>query len=156
MHNNKWPPKPKVQTQLSQLVKDVKACRSAILKSVKKISLQAANPGTRNLKKLTTDENVSINELFKKLEQRAYSLENSVESNNYLLEFKRKDLLVQTDSLQDALDEISVRNKELQAQKIQISEQAEKLKLSHREILEKNNELEQKTESLLDQADYLA
>jgi signal transduction histidine kinase len=93
--------------------------------------------------------------VFTKLGQKAYSLEDAVASNNYLMEYKRKDLLVQTDSLQDALDEISLRNKELQEQKIQISEQAEKLRFSHELILEKNSELEQQTESLLDQSDYL-
>ncbi len=115
----------------------------------------ASKAGGKNIKKEADSENQRIKEKFLEVEQKLFALEDSVASNNYLLEYKQKDLLVQADSLQDALDEISVRNKELQAQKFQISEQAENLKLSHEQILEKNSELEQQTESLLDQADYL-
>jgi signal transduction histidine kinase len=144
----------KTQNQIKQLVKEVKACKSFVLKSFNKITSKVTT-ADKNSKKWVVDEVNRIKELFVNLEQKTNSLEDNVASNNYLLEYKRKDLLVQADSLQDALDEISHRNKELETQKLHISEQAEKLKLSHQEIQEKNNELEQKTESLLDQADYL-
>jgi signal transduction histidine kinase len=109
----------------------------------------------KNIEEWAGEESSGINERFLKLDQKARSLENSVGNNNYLLEYKQKDLLVQANLLEDALEEISIRNKELQAQKLRILEQAESLRLSHQEILEKNHELEQQTESLLDQAEYL-
>src|SRR6266852_3000935 len=132
----------KVQTQIKQLAKEVKACRSYIFKSFKKVTALVAKTGGKNYKKEAVSESEHIREKFLKVEQRLFSLQDSVASNNYLLEYKQKDLLVQADSLQDALDEISIRNKELNAQKLQISEQAEKLRLSHEQILEKNDALE--------------
>lgn len=144
----------KVQSQIKQLAREVKACKTSVLKSFKKLASKVAWTD-KNHEEWAVEESERIKELFVTLEQKTISMEDKVASNNYLLEYKRKDLLVQADSLQDALDEISIRNKELEAQKLHISEQAEKLRLSHKEIQEKNTELEQQTESLLDQADYL-
>jgi signal transduction histidine kinase len=76
-------------------------------------------------------------------------------SDNYLLEYKKKDLLILTTKLEDAYEEISIKNKELLQQQHMISEQAEKLNAIHEEILAKNEELELQKEALLDQSDYL-
>lgn len=65
----------------------------------------------------------------------------TVASDNFILEFKKKDLLKLTTDLEDAYDEISKRTEEL--------------KEAHAQILEKNRELELGKEALLDQADYL-
>lgn len=101
----------------------------------------------RELKKRTAS-------LKAKLEKAVKSRETLV-SDNYLLEYKKKDLLILTNKLEEANDEISVKNRELMAQQGKIQDQAEKLNESHREILDKNEELERQKESLLDQSDYL-
>ncbi len=145
----------KVHTQIRQLTKEIKSCQTLVLKTLKTIGQRFKKNGDVSFEKKVTEESAQIKKIFIQLHQRSNALEDTVASNNYLLEYKRKDLLVQTDELQDALDEISVQNKELTAQKIQISEQAEKLRLTHEEIIEKNAELEEKTASLMDQADYL-
>lgn len=82
-------------------------------------------------------------------------LKDNLESNNMLLEYKKKDLLLLTTKLEEAYEEISVKNKELIAQQQKIYEQSEKLNAVHQEILEKNRALEQQKEALLDQSDYL-
>jgi len=79
----------------------------------------------------------------------------TVTSNNYLLEYKKKDLLLLADNLEEAYEEISAKNVELKEQKRQISEQTKELKKANAEILEINDELEQQKEAILDQADYL-
>ena len=145
----------KGQSKIRQLAKEIGTRKSSILKAFTKIELGLAKTKEKTLEKWVHQEKEKIKKEFIELEQKANSLEDFISSNDYLLEYKRKDLLLQTDSLQDALDEISVRNKELVEQKIQITEQTEKLKSAHEEILEKNHELEQQTESLLDQTDYL-
>ena len=145
----------KGQSKIRQLAKEIGTRKSSILKAFTKIELGLAKTKEKTLEKWVHQEKEKIKKEFIELEQKANSLEDFISSNDYLLEYKRKDLLLQTDSLQDALDEISVRNKELVEQKIQITEQTEKLKSAHEEILEKNHVLEQQTESLLDQTDYL-
>lgn len=79
----------------------------------------------------------------------------TVISDNYLLEYKKKDLLLLADNLEEAYEEISAKNDVLQEQKRQISEQADKIKKANEEIVAKNDELEQQKEAILDQADYL-
>lgn len=76
-------------------------------------------------------------------------------SDNYLLEYKKKDLLLLTNKLEEANDEISKKNKELMDQQKMIAEQTEKLNAVNAEILEKNNQLELQKEAVLDQSDYL-
>lgn len=80
----------------------------------------------------------------KRLKQKIAELERAKEtvaSDNFILEFKKKDLLKLTTDLEDAYEEISKRTEEL--------------KIAHAQILEKNRELELGKEALLDQADYL-
>ncbi|GAA0891063.1 hypothetical protein GCM10009122_07420 [Fulvivirga kasyanovii] len=79
----------------------------------------------------------------------------TVVSNNYLLEYKKKDLMLLADNLEEAYEEISQKNDELREQKKQISEQTEKLRVAHEQILRKNKELEMQKESIMDQAEYL-
>lgn len=145
----------KGQSKIRQIAKEIGTRKSSILKAFTKIGLGLAKTKEKTLQKWVHQEKGKIKKEFIELEKKVCSLEDFISSNDYLLEFKRKDLLLQTDLLQDTLDEISVRNKELVEQKIQITEQTEKLKTAHEEILEKNHELEQQTESLLDQTDYL-
>ena len=103
--------------------------------------------------------------LQKALDKRTSRLEKQIEvlnktkdtlmSDNILLEYKKKDLLILTQKLEEAYEEISAKNKELIQQQQKIYEQAEKLNAVHQQILEKNRELEQQKEALLDQSDYL-
>jgi signal transduction histidine kinase len=81
--------------------------------------------------------------------------QDSTEANNYLLERKRKDLLLQTEEMEAANEKIIAQNKDLLEQKHQIAEQVEELTRTREEILEKKNEIEEKMNALLDQADYL-
>jgi signal transduction histidine kinase len=78
--------------------------------------------------------------LKKKLNELERAHEN-VSSDNFILEFKKKDLLKLTSDLEEAYDKISKRTDEL--------------KIAHAQILEKNKELELGKEALLDQTDYL-
>lgn len=103
--------------------------------------------------------------LQKAIDKRTSRLERQIEvlnktkdtlmSDNILLEYKKKDLLILTQKLEEAYEEISEKNKELILQQQKIYEQAEKLNAVHQQILEKNRELEQQKEALLDQSDYL-
>lgn len=79
----------------------------------------------------------------------------SVSSEKYLLEFKKRDLLNLTSDLEDAYEKISRHNAELEAQKQLISEQAEELRVAQERMLDVNRELETQKEALLDQSDYL-
>jgi signal transduction histidine kinase len=65
----------------------------------------------------------------------------TVDSDNFILEFKKKDLLKLTTDLEEAYEEIT--------------KQTNQLKIAHHQILEKNKELELGKEALLDQTDYL-
>ncbi len=145
----------KAQRKIRQLAKEIRSSKSALIKSISKIKQEPGKSKDKTLEKWIHQEKEKIKKEFTGLEQKILSLEDFISSNDFLLEYKRKDLLVQTDLLQDALDEISVRNNELISQKIQITEQSEKLHSANEEILEKNHELELQKESLLDQTDYL-
>ncbi len=93
-------------------------------------------------------------DLQKKVE-RFRALQKVAEANNYLLEHKRKDLLIQSEEMDEANKMISRQNEKLLLQKQEISNQVEELNRTREEILEKKNELEEKMSALLDQADYL-
>lgn len=62
-------------------------------------------------------------------------------SDNYLLEYKKKDLMLLAAQLEEAYEEISKKNSELATQKKQIQEQAEEINQSNQKILKKNEEL---------------
>ncbi|HYG02868.1 MAG TPA: ATP-binding protein [Chryseosolibacter sp.] len=103
--------------------------------------------------------------LQKALGKRTVRLEKQIEvlnktkdtlmSDNILLEYKKKDLLILTQKLEEAYEEISEKNKELIQQQQKIYDQAEKLNAVNQQVLEKNKELELQKEALLDQSDYL-
>lgn len=76
-------------------------------------------------------------------------------SDNYLLEYKKNDLLMLTTKLEEAYEEISQKNQELLLQQQMIGEQAQKLNAVHEEMIAKNEELERQKDSLMDQSDYL-
>lgn len=123
------------------------------------------NNVTQGLISLTEKSKKFYPLLQKALDKRTSRLEKQIEalnkskdtlmSDNILLEYKKKDLLLLTQKLEEAYDEISAKNKELMQQQQKIFEQAEKLNTVHQQILEKNRELEQQKEALLDQSDYL-
>src|SRR5690349_8385850 len=96
----------------------------------------------------------TLNETEKEISELSRTKETLL-SDNLLLEYKKKDLLLITDKLEEMNAEISIKNNELVQQQKMITEQAEKLTVIHEEILEKNSELEQQKEALLDQSDYL-
>lgn len=136
--------------------------------------------GNDKMKALVSETKAQIENSFPKLNQEVDQLQPSIEeeiknhteklkkeidqlrkendtvtSNNYLLEYKKKDLLILADTLEEAYEEISAKNRVLHEQKQQITEQAEAIQKANLEITEKNNALEQQKEAILDQADYL-
>jgi signal transduction histidine kinase len=160
--------------------KALKKHHSQVLKFIQKAEVQAALAGNEKLLKLIEKEKHNITtsvdslELKSKdlypnfqleLKKRTGRLEKKIESltkatetltsDNYLLEYKKKDLLLVTNKLEEAYEEISLKNNELMGQQQMIAEQTEKLNLIHEEILEKNRELELQKEALMDQSDYL-
>lgn len=86
----------------------------------------------------------------------------TIVSNNYLLEYKKKDLLVLADNLEEAYDEISEKNKEILAKSEQlqtandeVTAKSVELQKQKEEIEEQAAELENQKGAMLDQADYL-
>jgi signal transduction histidine kinase len=126
---------------------------------------QEKNAVTKGLLVLSEKSKKFYPALQKALDKRTTRLEKQIEvlnkskdtlmSDNILLEYKKKDLLLLTQKLEEAYEEISAKNTELIQQQQKIFDQAEKLNTVHQQILEKNRELEQQKEALLDQSDYL-
>jgi signal transduction histidine kinase len=159
---------------------DLKNHRVALLSFLEQAESEAARSGHHDLIRFLQAEKDSVTQglstlaekskrfypaLQKALDKRTSRLEKQIEvlnktkdtlmSDNILLEYKKKDLLLLTQKLEEAYDEISAKNKELIQQQQKIFDQAEKLNTVHQQILEKNRELEQQKEALLDQSDYL-
>ena len=101
----------------------------------------------RDLQNIIEDQKKEIRFLKKEKE--------SISSDNYLLEYKKKDLMLLAAQLEEAYEEIEKKNTELAAQKKHIQEQAWEIKKVSDKVLKKNDELEQQKEFILDQADYL-
>jgi signal transduction histidine kinase len=160
--------------------KDIRKLDNSIIKLLVKAELHAVKAGNHKLAQLlrkdmhrlsdnfATLHNLSkeLSPLFQKeLEKKTNRLEKKIAiltkarenliSNNYLLEYKKKDLLLMTNKLEEAYEEITIKNNELLQHQEKISDQTEKLNAIHEKILEKNRELEQQKEGLLDQSDYL-
>ena len=111
-----------------------------------------------SLSGVTLAFNTELKKRTNKLETKVSKLskaKDALTSNNYLLEYKKHDLLKITTKLEEAYEEISSKNRELLDQQVMISEQAERLNAIHEEILAKNEALENQKEALLDQSDYL-
>lgn len=146
---------------------------AGVVDSFKKIESAARKEGDDKVVKLTKQEKknldakiIQIHELADSLQKEVVAevkgntfklkseienlnrLKDAADSNSFLLEYKKKDLLLKTDELESANEEISKKNKELIAHRQQIDRQAEELRIA-------NEELQKKTESLLDQSDYL-
>lgn len=106
------------------------------------------------IKKLEKYSDESYQEMISEVEKLVKEI-NTSSSNNYFLEYKRNDLMILTQELEDANEEISEKNKALELQKIQIEKQAKELKNANAAILAKNKELRSQNEHIQDQADYL-
>ena len=94
----------------------------------------------------------------KRLQTKIKTLNSSreaLQSDNFLLEYKKKDLLQVTSKLEEAYEEITKKNLELLEQQKMIQAQTDQINLVHSELLAKNEELEMQKEALLDQSDYL-
>jgi signal transduction histidine kinase len=147
--------------------KDIlKAHQKSVLQFLEKLeetSDSANSPKT--LSRLVEKEKAKVAKQLTDIQQQTTSLEKEISrllrtkdtlvSDNLLLEYKKKDLLLLTNKLEEANSEILVKNQELLQQQKQITEQSDRLNIIHKEILAKNEELEQQKESLLDQSDYL-
>lgn len=167
-------------TKFHDFKEEIKTHQDALTKLLEKAEALALKENNQTLLRFIKKERVKVLESFdalleksnnlypsfeKELKKRTSRLEIKIEklnkakdnltSDNYLLEYKKKDLLILTNKLEEAYDEISVKNKELMQQQAKISEQAEKLNTIHQELLQKNEALELQKESLLDQSDYL-
>lgn len=167
--------------------KDVKKHGQNLSRLFDKAEAMAAKSGDKKLLLFLEKEHVKLQRVFdsiattsegflpafqaelkkrtKRLDAKVKSLvksKDALTSDNYLLEYKKKDLLILTSKLEEAYDEISLKNQELMQQQAKIGEQREKLNAIHEEILTKNQELEKQKEelekqkeALLDQSDYL-
>ena len=142
----------KSQNKVRKLAREIGTRRAGVLKLLISIAQKLKKKGEERLEKLVQKEQKKIEKELIGLEIKAHALEETIIADRHELENKKKELLAKT---QEVLLKISIRNKELQEQKLQITEQSEKLREAHEQIVEKNNELEQQTESLLDQTDYL-
>jgi signal transduction histidine kinase len=159
---------------------DLKNHHMALLSFLEQAESEALRSGHRELIRFLQEEKNSVTQgllsltektkkfypaLQKALDKRTVRLEKQIEalnkskdtlmSDNILLEYKKKDLLLLTQKLEEAYEEISAKNNEMMLQQKKIFEQAEKLNKVNQQILEKNRELEQQKESLMDQSDYL-
>ena len=116
-----------------------------------KLLLKATDELKKELKREIKRETILLQNKIKKLEQ----LQDAMQANTYLLEYKRKDLLLQSQELETSNENIRNQNNELHAHQQRIAAQVEELRKVHNELEERNSEMEEKTEALLDQTDYL-
>jgi signal transduction histidine kinase len=167
-------------SKFQDIQKEVKKHRDALKKMLDRADALALKTGDPKLIQFLQKERLRVDdalqrltetsaELFplfqKELKKRTRRLELKIEklnkstdalvSDNFLLEYKKNDLLMLTTKLEEAYDEISLKNKEMMQQQKKIQEQAERLNAVHDEMLAKNEELEMQKEALLDQSDYL-
>ncbi|HTH57107.1 MAG TPA: ATP-binding protein [Cyclobacteriaceae bacterium] len=155
------------------LKKNIRTLRAEAAGSLKKIEAAAKKASDNSVAKLAKQEKKNLDakileinkltdglqkDLLADVKQSTSILKTEIEnlnrqkdaadSNSFLLEYKKNDLLLKTDELESANEEVSKKNKELLAHRQQIDRQAEELRVA-------NEELQKKTESLLDQSDYL-
>lgn len=167
-------------TQFTGIQKCIKSAKSNIIGLISQLEAASTNGEPADIARIIAAFKDKIHSNIDNLEQQAIILETdfgqtleqqtqkfkkeiehlkkaneTVISDNYLLEYKKKDLMLLADNLEDAYEEIYKKNEELREQKRRISEQAEKLSAAHEQILRKNEELEQQKEAILDQTDYL-
>ena len=144
----------------------LKAHQKSVLQFLKKLEETSdSEKSNKKLSELVEKQKAKVAKQLADIQETTASLEKEISklhrtkdtlvSDNLLLEYKKKDLLLLTSKLEEANSEISVKNQELLQQQKKITEQSDRLNIIHREILAKNEELEQQKESLLDQSDYL-
>lgn len=139
---------------------------AVVLKFINKLEMLAKASGNEKIKQLIQEDKDSVVESLLLLEENSKELYSALQnelnkrtnrlkkkinelqrakeiavSDNFFLEFKKKDLLQLTTDLESAYEEIS--------------KQANELKSVHQQILEKNREMEFQKEALLAQTDYL-
>jgi signal transduction histidine kinase len=140
--------------QSKKLVDESTKAKLAQLNHLKKLEKEIGVLKTEIDKELSKELNKKTDNLQRKI-SKFRSLQEVAEANSYLLERKRKYLLIQTQEMETANERIINQNEELLQQKEEIVAQVEELNRTRDEILEKKNELEEKMSALLDQADYL-
>ena len=116
-----------------------------------KLILKSADQLKKELKREIKKETKLLQDKIKKLEQ----LQDTMQANTYLLEYKRKELLLQSQELETSNESIRNQNNILLTHQEQIAAQVEELRKVHTELKDRNSEMEEKTEALLDQTDYL-
>ncbi|GHN01630.1 hypothetical protein WSM22_31190 [Cytophagales bacterium WSM2-2] len=169
-----------VSKVFQQLKKNLRFIKASTASGIKKIESAAKKSGDARLLKVSKTEKKNIEEKMAELMTVTKALEteltdevrqsilklkeeitnlsrqkDAADSNSLLLEYKKKDLQLKAQEIENAYDDIAARNKELLVQQKEIERQTEELRLANEAILEKNQELETRTESLLDQSDYL-
>jgi signal transduction histidine kinase len=172
-------PAPKLPT-LKEIKKDIKDSYVEIQQSFTKMQILARKKGDKGLLQLLSGERKIHLSRLKYLSKKADALreefiseiklnaqalsvrikelervQDATKANNYLLEFKRKELLVESEELKNHTESIRNKSIELLAQKEDIARQVQELQKTHSELLEKKDELEEKSNALLDQTDYL-
>jgi signal transduction histidine kinase len=173
-------PAPSKLTSLKEIKKEIKSSYALAQQSFKQLEEEAKRNGNKVLfkqiaqekkqqlafiKKLLKNVDEVKDEMNAELKTKTYPLlerikelervQEATKANNYLLEYKRKDLLVESEELLNNTEKVRKESSELLAQKKKIEKQVEELQSTHAEMLEKKNELEEKTNALLDQTDYL-
>ena len=144
----------------------LKAHQTSVLQFLEKLEgTSDSSKSPKNLSKLVEKEKTKVAQQLADIQNQTAFLEKEIAnllrtkdtlvSDNLLLEYKKKDLLLLTTKLEEANSEISSKNEELLQHQQKITDQSERLSVIHKEILAKNEELEQQKESLLDQSDYL-
>ena len=122
------------------LKKNLRVLRSGTIDSIKKIEATAKKSGDDPVVKLSKQERKNLQARITEINTLADSLQkdliaevkgntsklkaeienlnrlkDAADSNSYLLEYKKKDLLLKTQEIENAYDEISAKNKELLA-----------------------------------------
>src|SRR5258706_6705361 len=148
------------------LKKSLRVLRLGAIDSIKNIEATAKKTGDDPVVKLSKQERKNLQARIAEINTLADSLQkdliaevkgntsklkaeienlnrqrDAADSNSYLLEYKKRDLLLKTEELENAYDEISAKNKELEEHRKKIDLQSEALGAA-------NEELQRKTESL--------
>lgn len=116
----------------SKIAKIIKAYKERLARRFLRLE-DSFSRTVADLQNTIDQKNKQIRELIKE--------KDIIISDNYLLEYKKKDLMLLAAQLEEAYEEISKKNSELATQKKQIQVQAEEINQSNQKILKKNEEL---------------
>lgn len=122
-----------MENELQVLLNKIEASNGESKPSISLKSIQKIINSYQKLKKQIEKQSELSDELRKE-NNRLQKENDTIVSDNYLLEYKKKDLLVLADELEEANEQIAEKNKEIQ---------------------EQADELEAQKDSIQDQADYL-